>query len=83
MVILYKKNHLAYTRVAFVSSKKVGNSVQRNRARRLMKESKRLLGNDLRNGYDVIFVARKNIILHNSNDVRKSMYGVLRSINLL
>ena len=50
MVIIYKKNGLKYSRLAYVSSKKVGNSVRRNRSRRLMREAYRLLGCEVKNG---------------------------------
>ena len=43
VVLFYKPNGLAYNRTGFLASKKVWNSVQRNRARRLMKESYRHL----------------------------------------
>ena len=33
VVVLYRKNNLDLTRIAYVASKKVGNSVQRNRSR--------------------------------------------------
>ena len=64
MVIIYKKNGLKYSRLAYVSSKKVGNSVRRNRSRRLMREAYRLLGCKVKNGYDVIFIARNSINDH-------------------
>ena len=83
MVIIYKKNGLKYSRLAYVSSKKVGNSVKRNRSRRLMVESYRLLNRRIRNGYDVVFIARNSINGHKCDEVRRSMYGVLRSEHLL
>lgn len=60
VVVFFKKNDLSYGRIAFLASKKVGNAVMRNRARRLMKESVRESGLDF-TGYDVIFIARNTI----------------------
>ena len=38
VVLFYRPNGLSYNRTGFLASKKVGNSVKRNRAKRLMKE---------------------------------------------
>ena len=82
-VVLYKKNQFEYNRVAFVASKKVGNSVERNRARRLMRESFRVLKEELRLGYDVIFVARRNILNSGQNEVEASMKRALINCGLI
>ena len=50
IVLFYRENDLPYNRTAFLASKKVGNSVQRNRAKRLMKESYRLHREEFRAG---------------------------------
>ena len=44
------------TRIGFVTGKKVGGAVQRNRARRLMKEVYRLHQHEIREGYHIVFV---------------------------
>ena len=48
------------TRVGFTVSKKVGNSVERNRVRRRLREVVRLLPPDrLRSGHDYVLVGRR------------------------
>ncbi len=83
IVVFYRKNRLSYNRIAFLASKKVGNSVERNRARRLMKENYRFLKQQIVEGYDLIFIARKTINGVKSYDTEKSMKNALRRAKLL
>lgn len=83
VVVLYKKNNLGYTRTAFVSSKKVGNSVERNRSRRLMRESYYSVSEYIKEGFDIVFVARNTINGAHQSEVQRSVYGALRAAGLL
>lgn len=83
VVVFYKANHLPYNRVAFLASKKVGNSVVRHRAARLMRESYRNLDGELVEGYDIIFIARNTIIDKKCQDVLKSMNWTVKKAGLL
>ncbi len=82
-VIIYKRNGLKYTRTAFVSSKKVGNSVERNRSRRLMRAAYKALEPNIRSGYDIIFVARNSIVGCMEPEVEKQLRKSLSSEGLL
>lgn len=58
LVLYVMKNRLGHTRVGLTATKKVGGAVQRNRARRVMREAAfASLPYDV-GGYDFIFVAR-------------------------
>ena len=78
IVMFVRENGLPYKRVAFLASKKVGNSVKRNRARRLMKESYRTVSENIANGYDIIFIARKTINDMKCADVTESMESAVK-----
>ena len=78
VVIFYMKNGLDHNRLAFLASKKVGNAVTRNRARRLMKESVRTMEKIEKQGYDIIFIARKTINGRKCEEVQKSIIKALK-----
>ena len=80
VVLFYRKNGLSYSRTAFLASKKVGNAVKRNRARRLMKEAYRLTNIKLKDGYDYVIIARKTIVNDNvkCRDVQRSLESVFK-----
>ena len=78
IVLFFKRNNLEYSRTAFLASKKVGNSVLRNRARRLMKESFKTVNNDLKEGYDIIFIARNTINGMKEKDVESSLKRAIK-----
>ncbi len=60
LVLVYRRSGLYITRVGFSVSKKFGNSVKRNRIRRQLKEIYRKRIPYVKEGFDLIFVVRKN-----------------------
>ena len=83
VVVFHKKNCLPYNGTAFLASKKVGNSVTRNRATRLMKESYRQFKDSFKDGYDIIFIARNTICDKKCIDVLKSMKSAAKRSGIL
>lgn len=83
VVLFYRKNNLPYNRKSFLASKKVGNSVKRNRARRLMKESYREIEANLESGYDLIWIARNTISNLKCADVKKSIEAAAKKSGIL
>lgn len=83
VILIYLRNGLDYSRFGFSASRRVGNAVQRNRARRLMRESVRLQFADIATGWDVIFLARTHIVGATFAEVDADCRRLLQQANLL
>lgn len=55
-------NTLDSTRIGITASRKVGDAVTRNRARRLLREAARQLYPQIRPGWDLVLVARASMV---------------------
>ena len=58
MVVYCRKNRLDHNRLGLTASVKLGHAVVRHRCRRRLREEYRLHQEQLRQGYDIILVAR-------------------------
>ena len=76
------KNRAGICRIGITTSKKIGNAVQRNRARRVIRAATEMLP-ELKGGYDVVFVARTRTIRKKSTELHKVMDRQLRSAGVL
>jgi ribonuclease P protein component len=69
-------------RFGFIASKKIGNSVQRNRAKRLLREVIRLNLENINNKVQIIFIARPKIKGVSYFEVEKSLLNMLKCANV-
>lgn len=76
-------NGLAHNRYGFVTAKKLGKAVIRNRARRLLREAVRSLHSQLGSGYDLVIIARQPVIEQPFGEVLRSVGELCRQAGLL
>ena len=72
------KNRAGICRIGVTASKKIGNAVQRNRARRVIRAAAEMLP-QVAGGYDVVFVARTKTVRKKSTEIVKIMEQQLRT----
>jgi ribonuclease P protein component len=80
--VVYLKNDQEKSRYAFVASKKnFKKSVDRNRAKRLLREAVRLRLNLLDNlKYDMIFIVKKGILNKKIYDIQYQIDAVIEKL---
>ncbi len=83
VVVYAKKNNRPYNRVGFTVGKSLGKAVMRNRAKRLMRESLRLIEDRLEVGYDMIIVARNRAADKTYEQISKDLRFVLYTLGIL
>ena len=58
LVIYYQKNRAGICRIGITTSKKIGNAVERNRSRRVIRAALREVINEIEPCYDIVLVSR-------------------------
>lgn len=82
VVILYIKNNTQQNRLGIVASKKIGNSVKRNKARRRIKEIYRINENNLFKGYDIVIIAKSPINESSFGELQKSIINCFKRFKI-
>ncbi len=83
LVVYVQKNRTEAVRIGITTSKKIGNAVRRNRARRVIREAFYALPVSVRPGVDLVFVARGRTPYVKSTQVRQQMEKALFSAGVL
>ena len=71
LILSYHPNNLEYNRYGFITSKRLGNAVTRNRVRRQIREAVRLLHPALQQGYDLVWIARDAIVAQQFSEIER------------
>lgn len=78
-----KNNRAGICRMGITTSKKIGNAVERNRCRRIIRAAFREISPMIRGGYDFVFVARTRTIKKKSTDIKKVMLQQLKKAGVI
>jgi len=82
VVMIYVKNRMGKVQVGFSVSKKIGNSVTRNRVKRRLREAFRPMIPEIIPGYDIIFIARDAVLKAEFSAIESTMRYLLRKAGL-
>ncbi len=81
LVIRYLPNGLEQSRFGFVTSKRIGNAVVRNRVKRRLREAVR--ASRVKCGWDAVFIARKGSGQAGYQELRRAALSLLRRGHLV
>ena len=83
VVLVVQASEAPRVRVGITAGRSVGGAVQRNRAKRLLREAIRPLLPDLLPGWDLILIARKALPAESLQDICQVLTGLLRRAEII
>lgn len=81
--VMNNKNRPEINRIGIIAGKKIGNSVQRNRCRRIIRQAFINMTGEIKTGYDFVFVARTRTVNSNTNHIYQFMKKHLESAGVM
>ena len=72
------ENNLENSRIGFSITKKFGNSVIRNRTRRRISEICRQNFDNIKKGYDIIIIPRKNVVDISYRQLKSAIFHIFK-----
>ncbi len=82
-VLVVARNDLSHSRFGVTASRALGKAVSRNRARRRLREALRSYLPEISPGWDVVLIARPDVIDAEWTQVQEAVGGLLRRARLL
>jgi ribonuclease P protein component len=79
----YSKNRAGNCRIGITTGKKIGNAVERNRSRRIIKEAFRSVVKSIDGNYDFVFVARSRTKYQKSTYIEKVMRDMMLTSGII
>jgi ribonuclease P protein component len=83
IVLIASHNEQEQTRLAVVAGRSLGNAVQRNRAKRLLRAAMHPMLEHIEPGWDVLLLARRSMNTASFQDTQAVLLGLLTRAHLL
>ena len=85
LVVYAFKNRVGICRVGITTSKKIGNAVERNRSRRIIRAACQSVFRDyeISGNYDFVFVSRSKTKYLKSTQVEKAMIECMKAVGVI
>ncbi|MBR5245858.1 MAG: ribonuclease P protein component [Clostridia bacterium] len=77
------KNRAGICRIGITTSKKIGNAVERNHSRRLIRAAYREIEEKITGNYDIVFVARSRTKYQKSTQIAQIMLSQLKEAGVI